>query len=41
MLEFYYKRSRHLLVCDGLDIDSKVLIGKVKQVTKNVIKSEV
>jgi len=29
------------LVCDGLEYRFKVLIGRVRQVTKDVIKSEV
>ena len=29
------------LFCDDLDIDSKVLIGRVRQATKDVVKSEV
>jgi len=31
----------YLLVCDELDIDSKELIGRVRQATKDVVKSEV
>jgi len=29
------------LFCDWLNIDSKVLIGRVRQVTRDVVKSEV
>jgi len=29
------------LFCDDLDIDSKVLIGRVRQAKKDVVKSEV
>jgi len=36
----YHKRSLTCFVI-GWNIDSKVLIGKVRQVTRDVVKSEV
>ena len=36
----YHKRSLTCF-CDGLNIDSKELIGRVRQATKDVVKSEV
>jgi len=36
----YHKRSLTYF-CDGLNIDLKELIGRVRQATKDVVKSEV
>ena len=40
LLQLYHKRSLTCF-CDGLNIDSKELIGRVRQATKDVVKSEV